>query len=284
MAQLTGRRIACPACGGDLLVRSAQARSVICQFCDAQIDLSSPDFDFLRAVQRPFYGNYPPPLTVGAELQRPDGWWQVAGHVRFKNTDPRRPYFWDEFILIHRETAAFARLGYDHGEFVLSTPRQPKAALDPRGIQEVVALDGALHEVLERGSAVLDAMHGEVPWAAHRGDVVRWIDARSISLEWTDAEVHVFDDTPLSTEEVAVSLGISPLELAQRCYEIPDADAPPEPETPPPDAPRGIPWVTILLLIIIAIAGIIVARRRAQSHVDRGSHLPGVHSPDASRR
>lgn len=286
---LQSKKLRCNSCGGDLEVQSPQARSVVCSYCDAQIDLTSADYGFLRSVQRPDYGPYQPPLTIGLMLTKGDGVWRVGGHIRFASTDPTDPYFWDEFMLVHQETGQTQWLQYDDGNYALYTPRRLRAPLDPN--QNQWQVDGVHYYVNERGRARIHSMNGELSWSAKRGDIVQWADTGKVGAEWTDKELEVYDKIRIEPQQLASALGVTYGELMQRSYRIhyPDSGDGFAASAAIEDSAKnaGIAFLIIVVVFVLIFGGCICSSCRRASRgygpVNSGPRYGPSYSPSYRR-
>ncbi|RMG19159.1 MAG: DUF4178 domain-containing protein [Deltaproteobacteria bacterium] len=211
------KKIACTQCGAPLEIQNPRAKTVVCAHCGAQLDLTSPDYAFLGVVQRePLLT----PLKVGQSGTDTEGvTWTIIGMMRLREDS----WYWDEF-LIQATDGRTAWIQYDDGEFSIFAPKRLTEPLDPKEIQGKFFLEGRWHYVRERGQAVIDRIEGELTWKAKVGDVMNWIDAAAVGIEWTDREIEVFERRHIERSALATMFGMSVEELSEGAYTLEDDD------------------------------------------------------------
>ncbi|MDF1564070.1 MAG: DUF4178 domain-containing protein [Deltaproteobacteria bacterium] len=214
---MAARSITCTNCGAPLEVHNPRAKICVCQFCGAQLDLTSPDYAFLGVVQRdPLIA----PLQVGQIATDDDGTkWRILGQIRFEEDG----FHWDEWLLQAEDGRSFW-IQYDDGRFSFYTPRRLTEPVDPLECTGTFELGGKKHLCRDFGAASIQRIEGELTWKAAVGQTVRWLDAREVAMEWTERELEIFDVAPVSKGRIVQLFGMTRAELEAGCYLQEDGD------------------------------------------------------------
>ena len=211
---MTAKSIKCTRCGAPLELKSARAKTIVCGHCGAQLDLTTPDYAFLEELRRDPLVH---PLRVGMKGTFHGIVWEIIGHIRFQELT----WWWDEYLVL----ASDGRTGwiqYDEGVFRWFEPFVPQQ-LEPVDFQSHwLVADGRREPVMERGRGRIDRIEGELTWKARVGEQVEYLDGHRMAIEITPRELEWFLVSPMQRPQIAHLFGITPQQLAQGCYTVPD--------------------------------------------------------------
>ncbi len=166
---MSARDLQCPKCGAPLKVLGPFSKTIACAYCEAQIDLTSPEFAFYGGLKQP---PITAPLKVGQTGQFGGKQYVVAGHLRLAEQD----WWWDEFLLLAADGTS-RWLQYDDGTFSFYAGVRLQHPLDPMSIGSTFHLGKVMYRVLDRGRATVPRIEGELTWKAKVGDPMASIDA-----------------------------------------------------------------------------------------------------------
>lgn len=198
------KQLDCPSCGASLEVKNAQrAKSIVCQQCGSQIDLTDPQFGILgQIILNAALPRTPVQLGMIGEFAGEK--YQVIGRVRYRE----QQWMWDEWLLMTEE-GRFKWLTEGEEGFTLYDTMVPTNPVDPREVGDTLNLEGTVSaEVEGRGVGRIDYLEGELTWKATLGDSVHYMDANfpdnkgKYAIEWTDEEVEFFKGKKLTNNEV----------------------------------------------------------------------------------
>jgi Domain of unknown function (DUF4178) len=206
------RAIRCTKCGAPLELRSAAARTIVCRYCAAQFDLTSPDYAFLETLRRqPLAG----PLEVGLGGVIDQIPYQIAGVIAWQDGEAR----WQDYFLVGPEGHT-AWIRYDHFTYRLFQVFKPLDAepielqtLDPHS--QFVEFGGAHYIVLDRQHARVTYLEGELPWRARMGEELVMLQCDpALSVEVSPTQVRYFRWSLVPWENLADAFGV-PAEVAR---------------------------------------------------------------------
>ncbi|MFT5131537.1 MAG: hypothetical protein ACI8W8_005175, partial [Rhodothermales bacterium] len=211
----------CPSCGGAVTLQSEGANTVVCRYCNSIVDLRAKQAAVVgkRKNSKPCH-----PITPGMEATFDGKTYLVIGWLRFKEISDGEVYRWEEWQMVAQDDGAVLWLGYDDEKsFTLSTRIPIDKAFDPRSIRAVPTPDGNA-KIIERGTARIAALDGELSWRAKIGDSFHYIDAAKGSVEYgveyTDNEIELFRTTSISDADLWRAFGqehvAKKMESAQR--------------------------------------------------------------------
>ncbi len=246
------KAINCSQCGGPLEVFVPNAKTCVCPHCSSQLDLTSPNYEFLQAIRKtPVRA----PLQVGMMGVHPSaGRMRVVGHLRFQ--DVRETWFWDEFLVIS-ESGHQMWIQYDDRTFSTYSARRLRSPVHPDTAQSHFMLEGQRYQIRDRGEAFIRYLNGELTWHATLQDRVKWIDAGPIGVEWTEKEIEVFDKQSITNANIQEWFGLEKYEFLSNCYFFNDND---QLTFPNPKLQRncciatfGFPLVAFVILALISL-------------------------------
>lgn len=231
---------------------------VTCSHCGSAMDVTKPGAPEL--LYKAATGRRTFPIEIGRTGTFEGLPFTVVGRIRYEERDDEGVYPWDE-LLLHNAQAGYRYLALEEGHWMLFSPaRQRPAGLDPRRASpgQSFRCYGETYKVIERSSAVIEHIEGELTWLARRGDRIGYLDAvrppHMYSVEWTDKEMEHYVGLYLSRESVAAAFGVPPLSLP-----APEGVAPAQPLVRSP-ARKGIVAVSsaaaVLLLVSLVVAGL----------------------------
>lgn len=279
------KQLKCTSCGAPLEVFSAGTKTIGCKYCQAQIDLTSPQFAAYAGMAQP---PIRAPLKVGQTGTLEAQGCQIIGHLRLAEQD----WWWDEYLILLADGTT-RWLQYDDGAFAIYKSVRLEHPLDPMSIGSTFHLGKVMYRVADRGRATIQRIEGELTWKAKVGDPMAWIDAvtpdivgdpsrpRRLGVEWTSQELELFGKTAMTWREVAAAFGMTMLELEAGCYSFDDDD---DDDDDSPELMQHLPYI---LIGIVAVAIILVAIKVATSRTDEpeysdrdrvlGTHAGGSH-------
>lgn len=202
----------CPNCGAPLDIRTlGRAKSIVCNYCHAQIDLTQPPYQVVGNV-----GARPDPLgtpfQLGMQGAIGEDTYQIIGRVRYRDEED----VWDEWLILSRMGAYRWISDSDDVGLVLWYPFNPPAPINPMTIDRggKLNLGGmAPATVRSRGTASIEYIEGELTWRATIGDTMNYAEAvgadgTMYSVEWTASEVEFYGGQKLDRGAVQQSFGI----------------------------------------------------------------------------
>jgi hypothetical protein len=204
------------------------SKTIACAYCEAQIDLTSPQFAFYGGLKQP---PITAPIKVGQTGAFRGKRFRVIGHLRLAEQD----WWWDEYQLL-ADDGTTGWLQYDDGAFALYDGVRLQHPLDPMSIGSTFHLGKVMYRVLDRGRATISRIEGELTWKAKVGDPMAWIDAvtpdivgdparpKRLGVEWSVHELELFGKTSVTWREVAEAFGMTLAELGAGCYRFDDDD------------------------------------------------------------
>lgn len=216
MAKVRAKTLTCPNCGSPVPVRNVfKAKLVVCDSCDSQLDLTTPDFKVLGALPE----RIPPQDALCLGLKgtlADDRSFEIIGRLRFTDYDDEESWFWDEWLLL-AENGEYLWLSEEGKSFELHTkfiPENPPD-IDTMNSSRVLNVDGTEYRVKERGTPKISYVEGELTWRATPGDEVSYIDARGpgggFGVEFTSEEIEFFRRQRLSRVETYRMCGLDGL-------------------------------------------------------------------------
>ncbi|MBU0638039.1 MAG: DUF4178 domain-containing protein [Planctomycetes bacterium] len=219
---LTVQHVPCGGCGASLPLHGGdEVKSVVCTFCHTQLDLSRRGepavLGTLADKARPKV-----PIKLGQKFRWQEQQYVVVGHIRWEERDGYERYFSDEYLLYSKETGYRWLIHEDrHWSFSAELDERP-TTIDPR-----IAIQKQKFRFLARQWTVyesnLDAtrviwVNGELPWVAHVGDRVSYMDAISpphmLSAEWSQTEMEWYLAEYLPHQQVLAALGKEPQDIS----------------------------------------------------------------------
>jgi hypothetical protein len=199
---LASHRIDCTRCGSPLEIRSPRSKSIACGHCHALIDLTSDAHAFLEELRADPIEH---PLRVGMSGTLKGLRCTILGHVRYREES----WSWDEYLVMSDE-GHVAWIQHDDGSFKLFVPFVPSRPEPVSGASSALVADGRRDPVVERGSATLERIEGELTWRARIGDVVQYLEGRRLCVEIGATEMEWFTVESLPRGAVAKAFGLSP--------------------------------------------------------------------------
>jgi hypothetical protein len=216
MAKVRAKSLTCPNCGAPVAVRNVfKAKTVVCDNCDSQLDLTTPDFKVLGQLP----DRQPPQdaVCLGLKGELPDGRsFEIIGRIRFSDFDDEEDWFWDEWLLL-AENGEYLWLQEEGRSFELHTEFTPNSPpdIDVLRSARTIDLDGTQYRVKERGSPRVSYVEGELTWTASIGDTVHYVDARGpgggFGVEFNDDEIEFFRRKRMSRVEAWRMCGLDGL-------------------------------------------------------------------------
>lgn len=268
------RSILCTKCGAPLALHLPRAKTIVCQHCRAQLDLTKQPYEFLGFFRT---HKLQQPLRLGLQAQLDGALFTLVGHVRYVEST----WFWDEYLAIAEDGRALW-IQYDEGAFSLYTPFAPQEpeALSPKATH--VTVDGQQHEITERGNARVGFLDGEFTFRVKRGDLVQYVDAGALAVELTEREVEFFSVRSIDRANLADAVGLSLEELEAGCYSFDDDDELEDVDYSDPhhrartgNNPFGVIMGTVLLVFF---GGFVVAMDNCDDEDDGGAYVAGGRS------
>lgn len=204
------RQFNCPNCGASLsLLGLGRSKSIVCSYCNSQIDLTQPPYSVLGSV-----GARPDPVMtpfqVGMEGAVADEMHRIIGRIRYRDEEDA----WDEWLLLSAKGAYRWFSDSTDVGLVLWHPFAPSKPVDPRTIRRGATLDLGEEQarVRSQGTASIDYLEGELTWRARVGDTMSYAEATSdralYSVEWTDEEIEFFRGEHQDRPAIENSFGV----------------------------------------------------------------------------
>ena len=193
------REINCKKCGAPLELQNPASRTVRCEYCGSVLDLTKPEYEVMGVFRRRT-------LPAGIRVGMPATFEGIAYHVRGAIGYVGDGSVWFEFMLVG-DQGQVAWLEYDEGDFALFHPFRPKQPVDPNTVGTTLDLDGQRHMVLERGKMRVCYLEGELSWRLKKDQVINYLDAQKVGIEWTAKEVEYFTRRKLGWSEVQEAFG-----------------------------------------------------------------------------
>jgi hypothetical protein len=203
------KSLRCPKCGGALELRSAAARTVVCGYCAAQLDLTSPDYAFLERLRKePLGGPLAAKLPIGLEGVIDEVPYRVSGAIRWQDGEAR----WEDYFLAG-PAGHTAWIRYDHFSYRLFQLFKPLDAapiemqtVDPRS--QYVDFGGGFNMVLDRKHAHVAHLEGELPWRVRMGEELVVLRCEGLSVEVSPAQVRYFRWSVVPWAKLAAAFGL----------------------------------------------------------------------------
>jgi hypothetical protein len=194
---------------------SADARTVVCRYCSAQLDLTSKDYFFLETLRKQPLDS---PLQVGLEGVVDRVSYQIAGVIAWKDGDTK----WEDYFLAG-PAGRTAWIRYDHFTYQLFQIFKPLGAepidlktVDPES--QFVDFGGGHYIVLDRQRAQVSYLEGELPWRVRIGEELVMLRCDpALSVEVSPTEVRYF------------RWSVVPWQNLADAFKVPDEIARPDP-------------------------------------------------------
>lgn len=206
---LTLRKVTCEGCGATVPLHGGnEARSVVCSFCDSQLDVSGTEPSVLGSLtdeKRPLL-----PFELGQEFNYGGETYRLVGHLRYQEDW----YIWDEFLL-HSKEVGYRWLTREKGHYSFGAKINDSPtgfSLQSWSFPDNFSFHGRNWRFFESGTANVTFVDGELPWVAKVGDEVNYADSidppHLLSAEWTEQEAEWFEMEYVDRAEVAEAFGI----------------------------------------------------------------------------
>ena len=198
----------CPQCGGALSLRAPdQSQSIACPYCGT---LSAIEGD-LRAIDVPKKKKealtFKPRFPLGAKARLDGVTWIVLGAME---RSVMEIYTWREYLL-HHPAKGFAWLVEDRGHWCFVVNAH---AGDVSSGTDRMSYQGVSYRHFTTGSARVDSLVGEFPWAVRRGETVDASDYVApplvLSEERTKGEVTYSLGRYMERAEIEDAFGMRP--------------------------------------------------------------------------
>lgn len=211
------RSILCTKCGAPLALHLPRAKTIVCQHCRAQLDLTKEPYELLGFFRSHKLQH---PLRLGLQASLDGALFTLVGHVRYVEST----WFWDEYLGISEDGRALW-IQYDEGAFSLYTPFVPQEPEEIGAKATHVTVDGQQHRIQGRGNARVGFLDGEFTFRVKRGDLVQYVDAGALAVELTEREVEFFQVRSIDKANLADAVGLTLEELEAGCYHFEEEDA-----------------------------------------------------------
>ena len=199
----------CTNCAGAVSVHGgAGVKTVVCRYCGSVLDLSDEQHTILSRVKK---GARPrKPIKPGAKATFDGKDYEVFGWLQYKGSGDGETWTWDEWLLVAEDNQA-RWLSYDpEAGFVLQERLETYEPFDPHTASSIKTSKGKA-AVLERATAKITALAGEVTWRASIGDRISYLEAQkgglNFSVEYTDRELEIHVGPSLTELEVWQAFG-----------------------------------------------------------------------------
>ena len=202
-----GARIQCPQCGGEIPLRDAEGSiRVSCASCGSLLDPRDPKAGVLGAAARVRSASILP-LGARGKLRGLDV--EVLAHlVRSVTVDGTR-YPWGEYLLKVAKGGGYRWLSESSGHWVLLAPVSLGEVSSTPGSAKC---RGEVFKHFQGGTAVVDAVFGEVYWEVEVGEKVRSEDyvrpPKLLSIETSGKERNATLGEYCPPEEIAAAFGL----------------------------------------------------------------------------
>lgn len=218
----------CPSCGGGVEVASKASRVAACPFCNSTLIVNA---DAIRALGKmALLAETPSCLAVGWPAQCLGRDIRVLGRLQYQYDAG----LWDEWWVQFVDDGSYAWISQDEGEYTLEVALEGITAptfeeVDPG---DTFKLNGRRLRLMEKNSAVMAGMQGEIPLEAGPGKPMRYLDLAGKGVR---ATIEYFDDGSFQAYE---GQALKPRDLQSDLPsglggELPDLPHPPPTESGP---------------------------------------------------
>lgn len=155
--------LACPGCGGPVLLRRPDARAFACPSCHSLLDVGAGGLKVLEVLD----GRTAPPIPLGSHGTLRGERLTVLGFlVRSIEVEGER-FAWQELVL--HGPGGYRWLSVYGGHWLLLRPLASARVTEGAGR---VRCDGRTFKHFQGGKVRTDELQGELPWEARAGEVV----------------------------------------------------------------------------------------------------------------
>ena len=187
-SELSLEHLRCPQCDAPIELRLGMAaKMVACGHCDSLVQLTDEQFEVVGAA-KPKRLRPAAPISLGDWATFDEERFQVIGWLRYKGWDDEDRWHWDEWLL-SSEAGGYRWLSLDDdGIFGLYSKRSVPAPVNYRS-NRIPISDKKWVPVLERGSAQILGIAGELTWEARVKDKFQYIEGHNLKHKYT-VELH----------------------------------------------------------------------------------------------
>ncbi|MGB8646952.1 MAG: DUF4178 domain-containing protein [Anaerolineae bacterium] len=231
---------------------AGRTRSIVCDQCGSQIDLTSPDYAILGQV-----GKRPAPrvtqFRVGMQGPVNGQPHEIIGRVVYRDDEGD---VWDEWLILSAAGEYVWLSESDNFGMAMWHSFVPPEPVEPQTAHEgsTIRIRGENIRVRDAGHATIDYLEGALTWKAHIGDGMNYVEADSakqrISIEYTETEVEFFWGEVLNAAEIQKAFGV-PAQPVRPLMAMPGAGG----------SKLGAlvgGWIFLIICVIIACGGVVV--------------------------